>query len=694
MLAITFGAAIPAAAAANAPCPDLMPPEIIRIADRRALEPTDLVRLRDIGPAEASSVSSRLFTLSPDGARLAFQLRRADPERNSHCLGMFVLDLRPGARPRLVDSGGALIRMAHDFRGKAGFPTGVAAGITPRWSPDGRWIAFLKRERGTVQVWRAPIDGGGSAALTSSSDDVEDFRILSAGRALLFTTRPGHRAALGRIEDEGRGGFHFDDRFAPMSGDRPFPMPTPKAAQILDLASGEVRPAAPEEAALMDAPPDVAEGLWSSALSPDGKRAFVEEGGFLDPEAASLHLEQSHGRRIQCMFAECAGASSPWWTADSRRVRFQKREGPARSVTAIYEWAPEQGSVARLYATTDRLVDCAPAGDALICLREGSNMPRRLEWLEPASGARSILFDPNPEYAGLTLGQTERLHWTNDAGLETVGDLVLPVRYRAGRRYPLIVVQYDTRGLLRGGTGDEYPIQAFANRGFAVLSLSRPLHFGLNGDATSILEAERANLEGFADRRSVLSSVERGVQMLIDRGIADPDKIGITGFSDGASTVTFALLHSSLFAAAAMSNCCIDTSLPIRVGPRAAREFHDIGYPRMIDRADDFWSQISLSRNARSVRTPILLQLADSEYLSALESYTALREAGAPVDMYVFPDEHHVKWQPAHRLAAYERSLDWFDYWLRGRRSEAPLRQAELSHWDSLRHDQPAPQTD
>jgi dipeptidyl aminopeptidase/acylaminoacyl peptidase len=89
--------------------------------------------------------------------------------------------------------------------------------------------------------------------------------------------------------------------------------------------------------------------------------------------------------------------------------------------------------------------------------------------------------------------------------------------------------------------------------------------------------------------------------------------------------------------------------------------------------------------SAKRISTPILLQLADDEYLDALESYTALKEAGAPVDMYVFPGEHHVKWQPAHRLAIYRRSLDWFDYWLKGVRSADPARKSELQQWDRLK---------
>jgi dipeptidyl aminopeptidase/acylaminoacyl peptidase len=171
---------------------------------------------------------------------------------------------------------------------------------------------------------------------------------------------------------------------------------------------------------------------------------------------------------------------------------------------------------------------------------------------------------------------------------------------------------------------------------------------------------------------------------LIAKGIADPKRLGITGLSNGATNAVWALLHSSLFSAAAMSSCCFDTTLAMRVGPLSAREYEEMGYPGMLERNSPFWDDLSLSANARRIHTPILLQVADFEYLNALETYTSLREAGDPIDMFVFPGEHHNKSQPAHRLAVYQRSLDWFDYWLRGIRSKAPGRQAELRHWDGL----------
>jgi len=684
-------ASTPALASAAAPgCDGILPPQQVA-PGMRPLTPEDLVRLRDIGPPDAESFAAPLFSLSPDGRRAAFQIRRADPERNQYCLAMVVLDLAPGARPTVVDQGGDLLLLKVDAAGTADFPTGIPDVVTPRWSPDGRWIAFLKRTGGTTQVWRAAADGSGSARLTNAPDDVVDFRIGADGKSLLYATRPALRREREAIEREGLSGYHYDDRWAPVDGNHPFPAPPiGREVERLDLATGDVGPASPGEAAALSGagtliaagstPPGPGDGSpWISATDLTGGAA-----------PGSLEVRLPGGRIAACKQARCDGATHPWRT-NSGHVRFFRREGWAKASSAIYEWDPASGSVRRLYLTDDLFAGCAPRGDQLVCLREGSLEPRRLELLDPATGERRLLFDPNPEFSHLTLGRVRRLHWRNAFGLEAIGDLVLPVGYRPGQRYPMVVVQYQTRGFLRGGTGDDYPIQAFANRGYAVLSVQRPEAIAIARGARSFHEGDRINLAGFADDRSVFSSVETGVRRAIASGIADPRHIGITGLSNGSTTVVWALLHSSLFSAAAMSSCCFDTTLAMRVGPASAREYREDGYPGLLERNSSFWKDLSLSTNARRIRTPILLQLADYEYWNALESYTALREARVPVDMFVFPGEHHNKSQPAHRLAVYRRALDWFDYWLRGLRSASPDRKAELAHWDRLRAGSPGP---
>lgn len=680
-LAVAASFLAPAAAWAGPDCADLVPSGAT--FPTRSLVPEDLVRLRDIGPVDPMQQYAGLFSVSPDGRRVAFQLRRGDPATNRYCLAMVVVELRPGGKAVVADRGGDFIRYRFDFRGKASFPSGVADTITPRWSPDGRWIAYRRRDRDTVQLWRARTDGSGSEAITDSVDDVEDFRVTADGNGIVHATRPGLREASAAIDREGLSGFHYDDRFSPTSSSRPFPpAPIPRKAWYLDLESRRTRAATQEEAALLDEVPRE-EGSWTQAAGPTGAVAVVQ----VAPDslyASRGRLQVAVGARTTvCGAPECADASYPWWAGDA--VRFLRREGWRNEETAVYEWKPGSLRTRRLYATVDLLLGCVPAGAALTCLREGALQPRRLERLDPATGMRDIVFDPNPEFANLTLGSVERLRSRNSFGLASFADLVLPVGYEPGKRYPLVVVQYVSRGFLRGGTGDDYPIQAFANRGFAVLSVDKPDAVGSRA-APDYVEGDRINLRDFADRRSVLEAVEDPVRVVIARGIADPVRIGITGLSDGSSTVQFALLHSKLFSAFASSSCCWDTSMPIRVGPGAAKLFHTMGYPRMTDDSETaraFWRQIAITPNAARIRAPILVQIADDEYWSALQSFTALRELDRPIDMFVFPGEHHVKWQPAHRLATYTRAVDWFDYWLNG--VKAPGREEEIARWEAMR---------
>lgn len=671
------------AEAAGADCAKYLSPDEAR-AGGRGVAAEALVRLRDIGSNGDFGPGVSALTLSPGGKQLAFQLRRADPGTNSYCLGMFVLALEPGGLARAVDIGGELIRVSYDFRGKAGFATGVAATITPRWTPDGSAILFLKRVAGITQVWRAQADGSASAPVTDSLDDVMDFRITDMGDTTIFRTQPGLREGLDAIAREGLTGFHYDDRFSPMTSNRPF-VPAPARTQFLVqplLRGSKVRAATPVEEAQFTGNGSASSGVIAGAAKGLAAWMTTEDGTF--PPTRTLHVRLRDGKRMTCPQRICDRYVSSLWWAPQGKLRFLRREGWGKEETAIYEWAPDEALPRRLLSTRDVLSGCQAIDEGVICLREGSTKPRYIAKIALPSGRETILYDPNPEFSRLAVGKVERLRWKNREGLEVFGDLVFPVGYRPGHRYPLVVVQYDSRGFLRGGTGDEYPIQVFAANGYAVLSFNRPPDIGLFAGVRTLEEAERVNLADFADRRSVQSALESGLSLLIERGIADPQRIGITGLSDGASSVQFALRNSRLFRAAAMSSGFWDSSLAMRVGPGSMRDFAAMGYPGAMSDADPFWDRISIAKNAATVRTPMLLQLADTEYLGALTAFTALRQARAPVDMYVFPQETHVKWQPTHRLAIYRRSLAWFDFWLRDQ--EPPdWNREELAHWKKLR---------
>lgn len=688
-LAAAIAAALPACAhgqtAGRPECSTILPAPRLP-AGQRALTPEDLARLRDIGPTDPQYFADPFFTVSPDGRLAALQLRQADPQHNVYCLAMIVVDLSRRQSPRVIDEGGEPLLMTFDdFRGFTDFPTGFMRVVTPRWSADGKWVAFLKHSGGTTQVWRAFVDGSDSAPLTHSEADVVDFRISPDGRGIVYATRPGAVAQLRQYDKEGLNGWHYDERFVPWLSKYPLPRaPVSRQVAVLDIASGAERAPTPQEALLVAVDHQIiANSGENAAIDAEGiEIAATNLGG--GAKAGAFHARGASGSMATCAASACDGAYAPWWMPGHGHVGFFRWEGAANASTAIYDWDIGSGRVRRVQLTDDVLSSCTPQGGSLLCLVDSSLQPRRLVRLDPVNGARETLFDPNPEFTHLTLGRPERLHWRNAFGIDTIADLVLPVGYQSGKRYPMVVVQYDTRGFLRGGTDDEYPIQAFANRGYAVLSFRRPA-FPTDRGARNYEEAGRKDLERFVDRRSVQSSLERGVKIAVDRGIADPKRVGITGLSDGTSTVEWALIHSSIFSAAAVSSCCWDPDFTAMAGPSFAKHFLAEGYPGILGRNDVFWKDVALEVSAHRISAPILVNASEDEFLTAIETYAALREAGVPIDMFEYPGEHHARWQPAHRLATYRRSLDWFDYWLRDVRSNAPDRQTELKGWDRLR---------
>src|SRR3546814_9152630 len=77
----------------------------------------------------------------------------------------------------------------------------------------------------------------------------------------------------------------------------------------------------------------------------------------------------------------------------------------------------------------------------------------------------------------------------------------------------------------------------------------------------------------------------------------------------------------------------------------------------------------------------MLFQAADNEFLGMVGSHTALRQIGTPSDLYIFPNEDHIKSQPAHRLAIYRRNLAWFNFWLRDEFAQDPAQKEEVARW-------------
>lgn len=684
LLALTFltSAVFPGQSyAKDGLCGPLMSPAATNAEGMKTISPADLAQLRDFGGFGTATAASP-FSLSPDGRLIAIVLRQADPLANGYCIRVVVAPADGNAEPIVIDS--------YDEVGPTAFsrdrtawvrerhPLGLAADTVPSWSPDGRWIAFIKREGSVSRVWRAAVRSQSAEAVTPADMEVDEFTWDVGGNAIVFSTSQSLvDATEAKIKREGLSGFHYDHRFVPFrSGGRPTAIVegTPSRYTV-NLESKDITPAA---AAV---PSEL--GVLSSRRNRLGNTVRVS---LSDPNVwfspKRLDVSIGGGSWTPCTDSACLKVVDAWWSDDGATIYFLREEGWGASQLAMYRWQPGATQPRRTFATNDLLIGCQMLGARFLCAHEGAVQPRRIVRVDPDSGAMTPVYDPNPEVARWRLGAVERLFWSSERGTEVFGDLVLPPDHRPGQKHPMIVTTYASRGFLRGGVGDEYPIQAFAARGFAVLSFHRPKDVGFVPGARTTEDIERSNLKGWGDRMNVQSALEKGVAEVVARGVVDPYRVGITGLSEGSAISIWALNHSKLFAAAAISSCCTnELGNSALQGPKTAAFFNRSGYPALLKRDTEFWKMISLESNVETMRTPLLMQLADDEFLLTVSTIAAAEEADSPIDFFIFPDESHIKWQPAHRLAVYERNLAWFDFWLRGVESDDPSRADDIARW-------------
>ncbi|WP_395331845.1 Atxe2 family lasso peptide isopeptidase [Novosphingobium sp. BL-8H] len=649
----------------------------------------DLARFRDIGDPDDTGNASSPYALAPDGKSLAFVISRGDPKSNRYCSALVVMPVTGKQAPRIIDRGGAIPRLAAPFRDLY-ITTGFPELIVPIWSPDGRSIAYRKLIDGVVQLVRVYADGSGTQIVTHETSNVEDFAWTADSARLLYVTRPGRQLAKERIAREAPSGWLYDKSILPMQSWAPQPWASDlvRKSFAADLSSGEIRAATPDEEKAINPPPPPGSPYELSVRNAEGALAWTARVGDHPASKRKVWAQFPGGPKISCDQIGCEGRISRlYWEKGGKSVVFLGNEGWNREEYVLHRWFPRTKRLTTILRTTDALTACIFAGPELICGRENAATPRRIVGVNLASGRSRLIFDPNPEFADFRLGKVTRLKFSTNAGLPAWGDFVLPPDYDGKSKLPLVIVQYHSDGFLRGGVGDDYPIYPMAANGLAVLSFERPPDVANSDPSVKTWEQNRAaSRRNWADRRSILSALENGVEAAIATGTIDPDRIGISGLSDGASTVEFALINSRRFKAAAMSTCCDDLLTQTVLGGFAwGEENRRGGIPPSVDNNRDYWKPISLSINARNIDTPILMQLADREASLGLPAMGALVEADKPLEVFVFDDEYHNKWQPAHRLAVYDRDIDWFKFWLSGYRDPSPAKHDQYMRWDILR---------
>jgi dipeptidyl aminopeptidase/acylaminoacyl peptidase len=625
------------------------------------------------------------LSISPDGKQIAFVLSQAVYESNSYRTGVFVVALTPGAVARNLGSAG----MPHWDEINEWSPE------APQWSPDSKFFTCLirRRDQEAWQVWKWSTRSGRARRITHVSGDVEGYEWFPNARQLFLVVRK--RSAASRVPAQG---ILFDGNFRPWESVPVVEairrgLPVEREYWVHDLETGRERSASPAEIDHFLPFSDARDGTRKAAIdageliegktSPDGGRvAYLY--AMHDPRRAKtasqgLYLETRAGGESVVFETNASYIDQYWWSPDGSRIYYSQLQGDGHSMRFMAA-TPENRQPSALFATTSPdyysgfSIDAK--GQRIACLRERSTTPPEIVVVEISTGEVRKVVTLNPEFAGLRLAPAVRMEGKNSYGDPWFAYLVKPEGYVAGKRYPLVVTTYRCGDyFLRGASGNESPIQVYAAQGFAVLcfDVGQPRNVAAGDFETKLL-----------DWASPADSICLAVEELVRAGIADPERMGIFGFSHGEEIVGYLVTHSKLFRAA-IGAAGYDPSFYYLAGNRWQALFARWGlggWPDGDSRRK--WQEIAMPLRANLVETAVLENASDSEYITYLPRVTALEELAKPVELHVYPYELHVRNQPRHKYEIYSRNLDWFRFWLKDERQFGADRAEELLRWEVM----------
>jgi dipeptidyl aminopeptidase/acylaminoacyl peptidase len=316
-----------------------------------------------------------------------------------------------------------------------------------------------------------------------------------------------------------------------------------------------------------------------------------------------------------------------------------------------------------------------------IAIRQSLNSSPVLWSTDTSSHRAKPLWDPNPQLAGMKLGEASVYRWKDADGVEWIGGLIKPVDYTPGERYPLVIQTHGfSDGMFKEVTDGAFPTamaaRPLASGGIMVLQVpdKRGKEF-----ATSA-EAQR-HVEGF---RSAIAQ-------LTSEGLIDPKRVGIIGFSRTCWYVESALImYPDLFSAATIADGVDESYVQYRLFAQEAaswgEEFEKINQAKPIGEGLQKWFAHAPDFHLDRVKTPLRIEaLGPRSILLEWEIYSSLQQQGKPVDLIYIPNGQHVLQKPLERLASQQGNVDWFRFWLVGSHGKDLRERDHYRRWEYLR---------
>ncbi len=640
---------------------------------KRAVTFDDVLNVKAVGGA----------TLSPDGSQVLYTVRQWVAEKD-----------RMEARTHIwkVATNGSSPARQITF--------GDKGDNQPQWSPDGRFISFVSA-RGAAEEVKAQIhvmraDGGEAWKLTDSKENVASYSWApDSTRIALVATDPrsGEDEANIKKRDDERV-FEGDFRYAHVSV---VDVATQTATRISEGTAYTVAGApswAPDSTRFVfgaSATPmlrDNRRDIYLADLaskriekistnfgsdtspkwSPDGKLiAWTAEpytGGPLPDGTApgvtlqsKLMLYDVAARSIKDVSSPAfdTDAGNPVWTAEGNRVMFVSGK---RAYNEAFAYDLTTGRYTQLSTRkTLQGASISKDGRTIALTMDTPDSASEVYVTDPAFQNFRKLTTTNPQLAELAQGDTEVVTWKSADGMEVEGVLLKPVGFTASRKYPTLVVAHGgpagayVNGFRLGGLEGG---QVWANKGWAVFY---PNPRGSTNYGEKFLR-NNINDWGGGDYQDIMT----GVDALVARGIADPDKLAHIGWSYGGYMTAWVITQTTRFKAAMVGAGL--TNMWSMYGTNDIPSVL-ISYFGGIPNAKTL--PLYLDRSAMShidkVTTPtLILHGAQDERVpvgQAQELFRGLKDRGKATELVFYPREGHGISEYYHQQDRMQRIYDW-----------------------------------
>ena len=583
---------------------------------------------------------------SPNGKKLAFYSRRSGTSQ------LWVYDLLSlSSRQATTMEGGIAPKFAAP-------PAWYDENERFSWSPDSSQIVFASQ---------IPVASQGKDAPSTTADDAGKPLILDNSTPEAWTLSGVFVSAFGQ------------PTLAPGTAHPKVPPILTSQLFIVDIRTGATRQITHDD-----------QGYFTPDWSPDGKTIVYSTpsghsmfGSFLN--TTSLAALDVQTEKMRPLTNALGNKAFPTWAPDGREIAFFTSEHGGRQTIDVMDW--KSGairelssripvSVAELRWASDsksvltlaldgvdwRVVRISLADDAVKLVAEplpaqrvhlsvarngeiarvsnSGEHPDQIYLSKEGDRQPQLLIDENPQVHEWELGRQEVVRWTDGHGEAMEGLLITPPGYQPGKRYPLVVDTYP-------GIRDSFAVepilgnQAWASKGYAVFYPdARAPYVWPNHFRTPAFDESAKGPDGF---EVTADQVLSGVDALIKRGIVDPDRMALLGFSNGGG-ITNALLSRTNRFQCAVSVAAVypDWIAPFFLhGGGYLTELAASGDPL---KSSENYIKLSSVFRAHKVETPVLIADGDLDQdflIGSIEWFNSLRWAKKDATLLRYPGQGH-----------------------------------------------------